>query len=67
MDALKELKKTAEAFAGGELAWASNATLALGVDWENEGVYIIDLEHPDGAVIDYSDLSINRVYETENN
>ena len=62
---LEELKAHAERIANGALTWVENDTFSLGIDWENEAMYIIDRDHPDGAVIEASDLSINRVWDTD--
>lgn len=62
---LKQLVKQAEAIANGALTWVGDETLSIGIDWENEAMYIIDRHHPDGDVIEASDLSINRVWDED--
>lgn len=62
---VEQLKQHAETIAQGKLTWVENDTLSLGFDWESEEMYIIDRDHPDGAVIEASDLSINRVWDED--
>ena len=62
---LEQLVKQAEAIANGALTWVGNETLSIGIDWENEEMYIIDRNHPDGDVIEGSDLSINRLWDKD--
>lgn len=62
---LEQLIEQTEKIANGALTWVSNDTFSIGIDWENEEMYIIDLEHPDGAVIESSNLMINRVWDED--
>jgi hypothetical protein len=62
---LEQLKAHAETLAGNKLTWVENECLSIGFDWESEEMYIIDRDHPDGAVIEATDLSINRVWDAD--
>lgn len=63
-DKLKRIANHIAEYKGGdELYWVENETFVVGFDWLSEEVYLIDLEHPDGEVIEVSSLSINRVYD----
>jgi hypothetical protein len=62
---LEQLKAHAETLAGNKLTWVENDSLSIGFDWENEEMYIIDRDNPDGAVIEATDLSINRVWDAD--
>lgn len=62
---LEQLKAHAETLADGELTWVENDSLSIGFDWENEMMYIIDRDHPDGAVIESSSLMINRAWDED--
>ena len=61
-----ELKAKAELLAGGELVWVEQGSLVVGWDWLSEAFYLIDTEHPDGALIERSDFQLDRVFEEEN-
>ena len=62
---LADLKAKAEELAEGELVWVEQGSLVVGWDWLSEAFYLVDLEHPDGWVIERSDFALDRVFEQE--
>lgn len=57
------LKRQAESIANTKLAWTEGGSIVAGFDWTNEKLFIIDLRHPDGFVIESSELMIDREWD----
>ena len=66
-DVLDQMKAKAEELAESDLYWVEHkeGSLFLGFDWLGECFYLIDLQHPDGLLIERSDFQLDRVFEGE--
>ena len=72
MSKLIELQAKANELFETEFTWYVNqdprgGQLAIGIDWESNGIVLVDLEHPDGAVIqDGGLMDIDTIYQEAN-
>ena len=67
MSDMSRLKAKADELFDAEFIWyqspVSPDDLAVGIDWDRQHIVIVDLDHPDGAVIqDAGLLYVNTVY-----
>jgi hypothetical protein len=73
MDKLEALKAKANELFETEFVWYVNpdpnaGQLSVGIDWEIQAIVIVDMDHPDGAVIQTGGLlDINTIYVKEGN
>jgi hypothetical protein len=70
MSQFSELKSKADELLDGEFIWYMSPVdpdgLAVGIDWETQAIVIVDMDHPDGAVIQTGGLlDINTIYVKE--
>jgi hypothetical protein len=67
MSKLSELQAKAVELLAVDLVWYPNDDITFGVDWEGNRLIIIDLYHPDGAVIqDAGRFDVSTIYEEAN-
>lgn len=70
MSEMSKLKTKADELFDAEFIWYVSPVdpdgLAVGIDWETQAVVIVDMDHPDGAVIQSGGLlDVDTVYVEE--
>ena len=69
MSKLNELKAKANDLFEADFVWYQSPYsegLAIGIDWDSNQVAIVDLDHPDGSVIqDAGRFDVNTIYIDE--
>ena len=71
MDKLEALKAKADQLLDADFVWYSSPFsngLAVGINWDIQEIVLVDVDHPDGAVIQTGGLlDIDTVYVEEAN